>query len=194
MMDSRNLVSLSASVLVVVGPTCAGKSTFGKYVAESFGFNFIEVSSVLRTYSTAANKDLDLFHLARMLEKKYGTDFLAKRIMELYDLKEGYYVISGFRMPQEYHFIKQHVANTIITFIDANESLRFNRSLERVRSDMPRDLEKFRLLDQAQQLLGLIQLAQCKAEVRLENNGTLDDFFSSIGNALAKLKYVVVDK
>ena len=194
MMKDINSLEQLANVLVVVGPTCAGKTTFAKYIGDHFCFTFIEVSNVLRNYPADSTEDLDLFKRARFLEKKHGVDFLAKRILELYDFREGSYVISGFRLPQEFELIRQHTLKAVMIFVDAMESQRFHRSLERHRSDMPRNIEAFRLLDQAQASLGLLELARLKADVVLENNGTLTDFIGSIPGAMLTLANIWPNK
>ncbi|HAZ11148.1 MAG TPA: hypothetical protein DCY86_00030 [Bdellovibrionales bacterium] len=192
--NNPNPLKHLANILVVVGPTCAGKTTFAKYIGDHFGFTFIEVSNVLRNYPSDSTENFDLFKRARFLEKNHGIDFLAKKILELYDFKNGSYVISGFRLPQEFDLIRQHIPKTIMIFVDSMESQRFNRSLERHRSDMTQNIEAFRMLDQAQASLGLLELARHKADISLENNGTLTALFRSICGVMPTLANLWPDK
>jgi len=167
-------------VFVVVGHTCAGKTTFGEY-AQNAGLNFVEASGVLRMIAQSEGlSDSDSFSLAQTTLDQFGPDVVARKVVQLYPKIDRGLVITGFRTIEELEFFKKHVASAQVVLIEASERTRYQRHLERGRYGSIRSLEQFRTHDVKQWSLGLLRVAEDFADVRIVNEGTKDEFYMRI--------------
>lgn len=167
-------------VYVVVGHTCAGKTTFGEY-AQLAGLQFVEASGVLRMIAQSKGlSDSDAFNLAKTTLDQFGPDVVARKIVQLYTNIDRGLVISGFRTIEELELFKKHVTHAQVVLIEASERTRFQRHLERGRYESIRSLEQFRTHDAQQWSLGLLRVAEDFADIRITNEGTKDEFYMRI--------------
>jgi len=167
-------------LFVVVGHTCAGKTTFGEY-AQNAGLIFVEASSVLRMI--VRSKGLvgtDPFSLAKATLDQFGNDVVARKITQLYPGVGHGLVISGFRTIEELELIKRHIAHAQVVLIEATERTRYQRHLERGRYESVRSFEDFRAHDVQQWSLGLLRVAEDFADIRIINEGTMDEYYARV--------------
>lgn len=185
--EQSSLFPLEKPVYVVVGKTCAGKSTFGERAAEKHGIKWVEASSVLRMfrsgYDIQTGNGLDF---AKSVLDAYGYDAVARKIVTLYsnDLAEGL-VITGFRTIEELETIKASFRDAKVLLIEATDRARFQRHLARGRIDAIRTLTSFREHDSKQWILGLLRVAEEFADIKINNDGTLEDYFQRVDSLLA---------
>jgi inosine/xanthosine triphosphate pyrophosphatase family protein/dephospho-CoA kinase len=166
------------TALMVVGHTCAGKTTFGEYASHKHGLRFVEASSILRLIEEKLGIHNPLpFLAAKETLESHGPDVVARKVLELYgqDLTRGF-VITGFRTIEEIGLIRDHVPNVRVVFVEASEKTRFQRHIERVRNPAVRTLEEFRKLDEEQWSFGLLRVAEEFADVKVVNEDNLDDY------------------
>lgn len=170
------------SALIVVGHTCAGKTTFGECASQKHGYRFIEASSVVRMFrETYDDEKVDPFSLAvKVLESK-GPDVVARKILQLFspELEENI-VVTGFRTIEELEVFKKQMPDAKVVLIEASERSRFQRHLQRGRSGSTKDLKEFRQLDSQQWSFGLLRVAEDFADVRIVNEGTLEDYYAQV--------------
>lgn len=177
-------------VFVVVGHTCAGKTTFGEY-AQNAGLNFMEASGVLRMIAQSKGlSDSDSFSLAQTTLDQFGPDVVARKIIQLCPNIDRGLVISRFRTIEELEFLKKHIAPAQVVLIEASERTRYQRHLERGRYESIRSLEQFRAHDVKQWSLGLLRVAEDFADVRIVNEGTKDEFYMRIDALLGERELV----
>jgi inosine/xanthosine triphosphate pyrophosphatase family protein/dephospho-CoA kinase len=175
-------------VLIVVGRTCAGKTTFAEYAQNNHGLTFIEASSVLRMLGRDQRIEAQSpFDLAKLLLGTQGPDIVARKIIDLYPqaLLNGA-VISGFRTIEELETLKHRVPEARVVVVEASERVRFQRFLNRERTSGLRDIAEFRRADSEQWSLGLVRVAEDFADIRIGNEGTLEDYYRGIGALLTK--------
>lgn len=175
-------------VFIAVGHTCAGKTTFAEYAHSKHKLAFIEASSVMRMLARETRTERGTpFASAQELLSKHGSDIVARRIVELYgdQLLEGA-VVSGFRTIEELEVIREHVPQAQVIVIEATERVRFHRCINRDRDRAPKDLHEFREIDSEQGSFGLVRIAQDFADVRIVNEGSLEDFFAAIDALIVK--------
>lgn len=167
-------------LFVVVGHTCAGKTTFGEY-AQSIGLTFVEASSVLRMIAQSKGlAEADPFQLARATLDELGSDVVARKIVQLYPRVDRGLVISGFRTIEELELIKKHIGNAQVVLIEASERTRYQRHLERGRYESVKSFEAFRAHDLQQWSLGLLRVAEDFADIKIVNEGTKEEYFGRI--------------
>ena len=167
-------------VYVVVGHTCAGKTTFGEY-AQNAGLVFVEASSVLRMIGRGTGfANPDPFALAKTTLDQMGNDIVARKIVQLYPTIEHGLVITGFRTIEELELVKKHMSNAQIVLIEAGERTRYERHLERGRYESIRSFDDFREHDIQQWSFGLLRVAEDFADIRIANEGTKDEYYARI--------------
>jgi inosine/xanthosine triphosphate pyrophosphatase family protein/adenylate kinase family enzyme len=171
---------------VIVGPTCAGKTTFALRAAERHDLHHIEASDVVRTFETQLDSEGAAEFAARVLAE-HGADVVARRILELYaaDLEEGF-VISGFRTIQELLTFTEALPRTTIILVEAVDRLRFERYLARARTDDLSSLDEFRQLDGVQASFGLLGVAGQLPDIRITNEADLDTYLDVVDAVITK--------
>ena len=174
-------------VFVVVGRTCAGKTTFGERAQHKHGALFIEASSVLRSLADGyANPNSGAFELAQAVLESRGYDAVARRIVQdiLSDWDKDV-VVSGFRTFEELEVIKAKWPNAKVVLVEATERTRFERHVKRRRNSDAGDRRAFREVDKQQWVFGLLRVAEEFADVRIRNEGTLPEYRAQVDFVLA---------
>lgn len=173
---------VAGNVLIVVGHTCAGKTTFGEHAHVSHQLAFIEASSVLRMIEREHTVvEADDFTAAKRTLETYGPDVVARKILTLYmnQLELGA-VITGFRTIEEVEVIRKEFPSAKLILIEASDRTRFQRLLERVRTPGVRTLDGFKRVDEQQWSFGLLRAAEDFANVKIVNEGTLNEYHQKI--------------
>ncbi|GAF95391.1 unnamed protein product, partial [marine sediment metagenome] len=173
----------SERVIIVVGRTCAGKTTFGERAAAR-GFEFIDASSVMRSFRDQyrPTEESDLAFARRLLDEQ-GADVVAKRILELYE-GPGTRIIAGFRAIEELLLIRDSVRECQVALVDASERTRLERLIQRPRGDVVRSLAELRDIDTGQCELGLLRVAQDFADVQIVNEGSIEEYYRQVDSVL----------
>lgn len=178
----------TGEAFIVVGRTCAGKTTFGN-VASLQGRTVIEASSVVRSLRQPKDQHLSPFQFADQLLSTKGRDIVARRIVDLYNLgPDSSFIITGFRTIEELEVLRAHCPQVRVVLIDAAQRTRFARFLHRGRDrarKTPPSIEEFRRLDREQESFGLLRVAEDFADIRVTNEGTLERFGVQVSKVLA---------
>ena len=137
-------------ILIIVGPTCAGKTTFGERASSQHDTLHIEASSVLRMLKREQTDDKpDSFAFAKEFLARNGPDVIARKIVQLYSGKfDRGVVLTGFRTIEELELIKDVFPQARVVLVDATERTRFARHVARGRSPGCGSIEAFRRLDE----------------------------------------------
>lgn len=174
---------------LVVGYTCAGKTTFGEHAASLPRHSVhIEASHVMRTIPLPeeAPTDIDAFARASLLMLQGGFDVVARRVLELYSNElSNSFVITGFRTLQELHRIAESLPTVEIVYIESSEATRYSRYLERHRPGDDLSLDRFRSRDSEHEFFGLLDLADQVADIRIRNEDRLNDYFGQVTAVLS---------
>jgi dephospho-CoA kinase/inosine/xanthosine triphosphate pyrophosphatase family protein len=177
---SRNLqpaLIAPDTVVVVVGKTCAGKTTFSEFLCDATGYAFVEASDVVRELvEEHALSGGTPFLRARRLLDGHGLDVVAKRIIDLYGSSPlPGLVISGFRTIEELEHVKSFYPNVKVVLVHSSERARYERFLERKRDTHHVSIEEFRHDDQQQWSFGLLRVAEDFADIRILNERSEED-------------------
>jgi len=168
-------------VLIVVGKTCAGKTTFGQR-GGTHKLQWAEASGVLRTFRSAYDEDgRDDYQFAKDTLETKGADVVARKVLQLFDrdLDDGL-VVTGFRTIEELEVFRTYVPRAEVVLVESSERTRFRRHRLRGRLGAIKTLAEFREHDLAQWRFGLLRVAEEFADVKIENEGTLDEFFQQV--------------
>lgn len=145
-------------MIVVVGPSCAGKTTFGS-VASTMGLGVTEGSALVRkVYSTRARPDEDVISFCRRWYTSHGLDVFARAHMDLFE-RQGIdfdrHVFLGCKVKAEVDILRSLGGVSVVYGITADTSIRYARSVQRARSDREPDLRAFVTRDMREYELGL---------------------------------------
>lgn len=172
--------------LILVGPTCAGKSTLASHLAEKYGYFHLEASDFMhqKFYELhGVNTDLKIGDFAQeaLLENPC---IVADLIVEhMNRLKDTPVIISGFRNPQEIQcFLEKYKCDINIVHINANIEIRYERNTNRKRKDDVITFEKFEEKDRQQADMGLREMHVAYQETELLNEQGYDDFYLEFEN------------
>lgn len=192
----RRRVSLSGQLplmpngrraLIVIGKTCAGKTTFGEFAAER-GLKWIEASSVVRSLREQSDAPLESTEaFARKLLATQGYDVVARRILRLLESdSDEPFVVTGFRALEEVELVRRELPQVEIVLVESSERTRFERYISRNRDGDGATLTEFRKKDQRQWDFGLLAVAEDFADVVIPNESGLSDYYEQIDGVLSK--------
>ena len=164
---------------VLVGPTCAGKSTLANFLAEKFGYYHIEASDFMyqkyhQLHGAKPSVSIGDF-AAKALEENICA--VAKPIVKhVIGLGDTPFVISGFRHPQEIDcFLAEYKKESKILYIDASLDVRFERSIARKRIDDNPAKENFVAKNEQQMSMGLAKMGEEIGE-KLLNESSIENY------------------
>jgi inosine/xanthosine triphosphate pyrophosphatase family protein/dephospho-CoA kinase len=172
---------------MVVGRLCAGKTTLGEYASAKHSWLFIEASDIMRMLAQNSGiSGSSSYQKARELLTLQGPDIIARQIVAMFgsQLDEAT-IITGYRTIEEIKYTKTKLPGCKIVFIEASERTRFERHLARGRLEDIKTLSDFRVHDQQQWNFGLLGVAKDLADIVVENEGSLKEFYEQIDALLA---------
>ena len=183
--------------LAIVSTIGAGKSTAGKYL-ESRGFAYFKLSQILS--DEASKRGLDpkdrsvLRSIGNELRSKYGPAFLAKMaIRKLTESNIEKFCFESIRNPAELHEFKRVFGDDLLILrVDASIESRYKRVLNRCEKNEKISFDDFKRSDELD--LGKDsdkngqQNQKCldMAEVTVNNDSTLDEFYSKLNEIFNK--------
>jgi dephospho-CoA kinase len=182
-MDNKKIIGIT-------GATGSGKDTFCKYIKENypnvFCFRFSQpLSEVLGIFFNDIKKE-DQQWLAITLRERFGKEILWEAIKKkIGEIKEGIVLLNGVRYVEEYEGIKK-LGGKII-YLTAESKTRWERVKirgEKKDDDVP--YEKFLEMEKAATEVLISQIGK-KADMTIENNGSVEDFYAKIKATLEKI-------
>lgn len=179
-----NLRFVFEPLFLITGPTCAGKTTIGKYLLENYNYYHIEASDfmALEFHETHGNKSqIDIGEFAKAI-LKVNPYVVVNRILWFLNEnpKISSVVITGFRTPAELKYFTENSplqGNEISIFIIANYEIRFQRWVNRNRDISDNLKEKFDKINQIQKEIGILSISELENFTQLENNSTFNDYY-----------------
>ena len=177
-------------LLVVVGPVCSGKTTFKEFVCADYDYHALEASGVVRLLAEEDSLESPTaFGLAKLLLDRHGPDCVARNIVSRWGgTLDERSVITGFRTIEEIEYIRSRYPDCKVIAIEANERTRFQRHLDRARQGSVKTLDEFRERDREQRQLGLMGVVEDIADLRIQNEGTMEEYHQQIASVVYRRK------
>lgn len=178
---------------MIIGLT--GKNGAGKGVAAEFlkerGFIYFSLSDIVREEVSRLGLPITRDNLIKTgvaLRETYGSSVMADRILERIDFDKNY-VIDSFRSPYEVEAFRRKGHFALVEVL-GDPKIRFERMKARARENDPIEFDLFLVMEKKEESTSHTgqQLSRTGelADARVENNGTVEDFYS-------KLKLVMAD-
>lgn len=174
-------------VLLVIGPTCAGKTTFGAYAQQNTDWDVVDASSIVRVMAAERMKsDLDTSDFAHALLEDEGFDVVARRIFERFvdSSSAPGLVVTGFRAIEEIEYLRRAHNPVRVVSIEAPEQVRFDRYTKRNTRRRLASIEEFRRHDQRQHELGLLGVAPELSDFRVSNTFDVETYYNQVASII----------
>lgn len=161
---------------IVCGPTCAGKSTAGRYLLERHKYFHIEASDFMtlryfETHGTSFNVDKGEF--AAEFLKINPTVVVNGLINYMRDKKiNDQFVITGFRTPTEINAFRKYFSDNSMSlfYICANQNVRYNRWVKRQRDTIEYTKDRFTAINELQNKMGLSSITDIDGLIFIKND------------------------
>jgi dCMP deaminase len=183
-------------IIGLTGTNASGKGEVAEFL-KSRGFEFQSLSDEIRDEIRSRGRGItreELIEVGRELRSRFGPGVLAERVLRRLEPHHNY-VVDSIRNPLEVDVLRRR-KDFVLMAVEADEQVRFERSLCRGRESAPETLEQFvaeeaRELDSAdpaaQQLLATRRLA----DVVVDNNGTVDELRRRLSELVPRLMSAV---
>jgi inosine/xanthosine triphosphate pyrophosphatase family protein/dephospho-CoA kinase len=174
-------------VYLIIGPTCAGKSTFGNYAQENTECQVIDASSVVRAIRDERQQDdVPIGEFASELLEREGPDIVARYIERNFSSAEERktLVVTGFRAIEEVEYFRDVYASVTVVSVEAPPRVRYERYIRRGSREAINSFTEFREHDAEQYSLGLLNVASELADTRIFNHLSREVYYQQIAVAL----------
>lgn len=177
----------SLNVICVTGMPAAGKEEFQKVAAQE-GYVIVRMGDVVREEARRrglAITDAAVGGMAHSERERHGPTIWAERTVP--HVRSERVCIDGLRSLAELGVFRKAFGSGLVVFaVEASPETRWARVQLRRRSDDATTWEEFQRRDARERGWGLEEVIAA-ADVRIVNEGTLDEFYSAVRAALREL-------
>jgi dCMP deaminase len=179
-------------IIGLTGKNGSGKTAVSEYL-QSRGFSHFSLSDEIREEIQKRDQSITremLIEVGNELRTKYGPGILAERILSRLELGHNY-VVDSIRNPQEVEVLRRR-KDFILLALEANQAIRFQRSIMRGRESAAPTIEQF-IAEEARELESDNPASQQlhatlrSADLIVANNGTLEELHSRLNELLPPL-------
>lgn len=177
-------------VIGIIGTIGAGKDTAGRYLTDRFAIPCYQISAPLKEICAERGMELtreNLVALGTELAAEKGETYLAEYIVS--HAKSEEIIITGMRQLAQIKFLESSV-DLVLIAVDADPSVRYERTVAAGVVSEAKNIDKFIANERAENSAPNVQrLFECMslADYRVENNGSLRDFYDEIDRVIASL-------
>lgn len=192
-MKLHNMTDNNKIILGFVGDLAGGKGTIAKYLKEKYGVNAYRFSTMLRDILGRIYLDDTRDHmqtLSKILRENFGQDVMSKVIAkDVENDDNNLIVVDGIRRPTDITYLKE-IPGFHLIYVTADSKIRWERLVKRAENpdDTTKKYEDF-LEDEQAEADKLIKELGAKAEITIDNNGTMDELFAQVEKILQDYGY-----
>lgn len=182
-------------VIGVVGLNGSGKDALLKYLKERCGLEILSLGDVARelAHLEGVKYSRDKLHeISQKYVDKYGPDFFIKALIEeIYKKNLTKVGITGIRTSTDLDALKERLgADFLLIHVEVGDPrVRFERLRERGEARDPKNYEDFLAQEKSEQGLFQLEEATARADVTVQNAGTLEDFHREIDRLIAEQQF-----
>lgn len=182
---------MSKIIIGLVGQLASGKEVAKKYISEKYNSKDCKFSTplrdVVRRLGIEESRE-NLQKLSTILRGGFGEDLLAKVISnDASKLDSEIVIVDGVRRMADIKYLME-LPNFYLIKVDADPKIRYERLKTRNENvgDKDKTFEQF-MADHNNEADKEIPVVMANAKISLENNGSLDEFYSEIDKAMKEL-------
>lgn len=188
---------MSKIVLGFVGDLASGKGTICKYILEKYNTPSYRFSTMLRDILKRIyleNTRANMQQLSTVMRENFGQDIMSRVIDQ--DVKNDSHeivAVEGIRRPSDITYLEKNPGFHLI-YITADSRLRWERLVARKENpgDDKKTYEDF-LKDEQAEADRLIKSLGAKAEFKITNNETYDEFYKQMDEILKNIRHASKD-
>lgn len=173
-------------IIGLVGETGSGKDTVAGYLRNRYGAYTVRFADPIKeTFSLFFNRfsKEDQAWLAMRMKERFGKNVLGHALRRRIHEVEGIVSVNGLRFPEDYDFVKSFPESMVI-YVTAPQKLRWERTRKRgEKTDDESSFEKFQEFEQSETESHIPDIG-ARADVRIENTGTLEDLIAAVDKAV----------
>lgn len=177
-------------VIATVGQNGSGKDVLVDYLHARCDLPVFVVGDIVRELATEAGlapTRENLHEISERYMQQYGRDCFVRRLIEKIRSRGGSAVgVSGIRTPAGVELLRKHFGRELlIVQVEVTDpATRFERLKRRNKPRDPDTYEQFRQQEKSEEELFHISQTIQKADVAVNNDGSLEDFHQKIEEAL----------
>ncbi len=179
-------------IIGLTGKNGSGKTAVSDYL-KSRGFEYHSLSDAIREEIRRRGKEITrdvLIVVGNDLRETFGPGILAERILGSLE-REHNYVVDSIRNPMEVDVLRRR-QDFVLMAIEADPQIRFERSRVRGRESAAQSFEQFtaeenRELESKNPANQQLLATREKADIVVDNNGTLEDLHRRLDEMLPPL-------
>ena len=190
----KELFSGEIECHIIVGLTCAGKTTVANYLINECDFLHVEASDFMHeTYREhhGIDSEIEIGTFAKEILKLQPTIVSEKVVNYLLEFKPQNLVITGFRLEEEVTHIERYMSDSHQVkrvVISASREIREQRKESRNRVGDVKSTEGLKERDNRELEMGVATLTSHPMNTDISNEGTFEDLFNSYMSQLALSK------
>jgi len=166
-------------IVLVVGPTCAGKTTFGVQASHDLDCDFVDASSLIRNRVEGEVTPRSMGNLAAEILDREGYDMVARDIVKLYESYSRPLIVTGLRTIEEVEHLRRVWRQSVVVSLRTPQRVRYERFVKRgSRGELT--YSEFQERDLQQADLGLLPVVDELADYIIDNVGDLDEFIAQV--------------
>lgn len=183
--EVQSSFGFESRLFIVCGPSCAGKTTLAEYLAERYGYYHIEASDFMYLSYYQRHGVIPVTNIGNFAEQalRDQPEIVAEQVLQnILQNKPAPVIVTGFRSAAEIEWFRDHYMGKYpveVVYVTADQATRYARSLIRQREGEAEGREAFVRRDAQQAAMGLAELERYFAANMIENNGSLENYFSS---------------
>lgn len=185
-------------IIGIAGTNGSGKDTVGEILANDYGWLFVSVSEdLLEPELERQGLPVDRQHLAALSTKwrrEFGMGATVDKAFEKFETERGLHKLGGLAIASLRHpgeVDRLHQLGGLVVWIDAEPEVRYKRIYKRGQGAKDQKTFEEFLAEQEVEMRHSgdsttlnISGVKAKADIFLENNGTLEEFKKTIKSAL----------
>ncbi|WP_193315196.1 non-canonical purine NTP pyrophosphatase [Nostocoides sp. F2B08] len=180
---------LPRAPLIVIGESCAGKTTFARIATVHGDAQHVEASSLLaplaeQSSSIFPDRATDPAAHALSVLEELGMDAIAQYIVEHRkdEMERDPHIITGLRTLEELRTMLRSFPESKVIYISSPFNMRYERYLVRKRGEEVRSKHDFAQRDRSQHNFGLLPVARDICDLTIENNGSLEEYMAMVSD------------
>jgi len=195
-------------VIGIVGPIGAGKDVVSSFLEQKYGFKTVNMGDIVREFTSKKGKKLtreNLHKIQKEYTDKYGQGFFAqetiKRVINNWSISgelttenmtmEIRAIINGIRRMEDARIPKERFGNNMLLIaVSSEQKLRYERLKARGNERDPDNFESFMKQEDAEKRLFDIPKLMEFADVKVENNGNMEQLQKAIQTVLLEKNFI----